>query len=403
MTSSRRNSDLRPATLAAQAGGGHDPQTGAVVPPMHASTTYARDADYALIGAGRVYSRPDNPTYDAVEALMTGLEGGAASLAFASGLAAISAVIQAIAGPDDSGQNGHVVIGRDLYYGTAALLETFKDAFGLTVDRVDTTDPAAVRAAMKPGRTRLVIVEPIANPTWAVTDIAAIADIAHEIGAALAVDNTVLTPILFRPLESGADLVIHSATKYLNGHSDVVAGVVTTGARNPLWQRIEAARRLSGAVLGPFEAWLLLRGMRTLSLRVREQTRAAEAIARRFDGDPRVAQVLYPTLAEGVQRDIAQRQFSQGSGGMLSLRVAPAPGRSALKTALATIGATQVFVRATSLGGVESLIEHRWTVEGGTTGVPDDLLRVSVGIEDIDDLIADLDQALAVAHARFPN
>jgi cystathionine gamma-synthase len=423
MTSSRKSSDtkghdgvradgkgsdggqrqLRPETLAAQAGGAICPETGAVVPPIHPSTTFARDENYALIGAGRVYSRPDNPTYDAVETLLTRLEGGAGSMLFASGLAAVSAVVQAVAGPSEepgAGQanRGHIVIGQDLYFGTAAFLDAFKDAYGFTVTRVDTTDPDAVRAAMRPGETRLVMVEPVSNPTWAVTDIAAIAGIAHEAEAVLAVDNTVLTPVLFRPLEVGADLVIHSATKYLNGHSDVVAGTVTTAADTPLWNRIGQARRLSGGVLGPFEAWLLLRGMRTLPVRVRTATHAAERIARHFDGDPRVAHVLYPGLESAPGHGVAARQFTDGCGGMLSLRIAPAKGKTALETSLAMIKACEVFVRATSLGGVESLIEHRWTVEGGTTGVPDDLLRISVGLEAVEDLIDDLDRALTTAY-----
>jgi cystathionine gamma-synthase len=255
-------------------------------------------------------------------------------------------------------------------------------------------NPAAVQAALRPGKTKLVWVETPANPLWTVTDIAATAQAAHAAGALLAVDSTVATPVLSQPLALGADLVMHAATKYLNGHSDLIAGSLSTGADNEHWQRVRKVRAQIGGTLGSFEAWLLLRGLRTLHLRVRAACASAQRIAEHFDGHPQVRAVLYPGLPQFPGHEVAWRQMAGGFGGMLSLRV-----QGGEAAAIAVAAQTQLWKRATSLGGTESLIEHRASVEGAGTPAPADLLRLSVGIEHVDDLIADLEQALAQAHA----
>ncbi len=374
--------DPHPATLAAQALGWIDPQTRAVVPPLHLSTTFQRDPDNQY-RSGRTYRRPDNPAYDQVEALLNRLEGGVDSLLFASGMAAATALFLSLK-PGD-----HVIAPKVMYWSLRNWLLGPATAWGLRVELVDCTDAEAVAAALKPGRTSLVWLETPANPLWTVSDIAAIAAAAHRAGARVAVDSTAATPVLSRPLEFGADYVMHSATKYLNGHSDVLAGTLTTAVDDEAWAAVRRAHAQLGGVLGSFEAWLLLRGMRTLFVRVREACRSAERIAHYFDGHPKVAAVLYPGLATCPGHAIACAQMSGGFGGMLSLRVAA--GEAA---AVAAAAQTRLWTRATSLGGVESLIEHRASVEGPESPVPRDLLRLSVGIEDADDLIADLEQAL---------
>ncbi len=371
---------LKPATLAAQALGWVEPTTRAVVAPIHVSTTYERDPSY---GPGRSYARADNPTFDQAEALLTALEGGRASLLFASGMAAATSVFLALK-PGD-----HVLVPEVMYWGLRTWLQQFAAPRGLLVEFVPTGDVGALAKAVKPGTTKLLWVETPANPTWTVTDIAAAATIAHAAGARLAVDNTVATPLLTRPLQLGADLVMHSATKYLNGHSDVVAGALVTAATDDFWQTLISIRHDGGAILGPFEAWLLQRGMRTLHPRVMTSCAGAMRIARHFEGHARVVEVLYPGLPRFEGHRVAAQQMTGGFGGMLSLRVAG--GEAA---ALAVAARVEVFKRATSLGGVESLMEHRASVEGPTSPIPKDLLRLSVGIEDVDDLVADLEQAL---------
>ncbi|HUH85976.1 MAG TPA: PLP-dependent transferase [Stellaceae bacterium] len=374
--------EWRPETLAAQALGWIDEQTKAVVPPIHLATTYLRDPDNRYRN-GRAYARADNPTFDQPEALLARLEGGAAALTFASGMAAAATVFLALA------PGGHVVAPKVMYWALRRWLTDTARAWGLAVDLVDMTDLDALKQAMQPGRTRLVWIETPANPTWAATDIAAAAAIAHDAGAILAADNTVATPLLTRPIAFGADLVMHSATKYLNGHSDVVAGALVAARRDALWQRIVDLRSSNGAILGPVEAWLLLRGMRTLALRVRQACRSAEAIARHFERHPRIRAMLYPGLASAHGHAIAARQMQGGFGGMLSLCVAG--GEAA---AIEVAARVRLWKRATSLGGVESLIEHRASIEGPGSPASPDLLRLSVGAEASEDLIADLEQAL---------
>jgi cystathionine gamma-synthase len=374
-----------PATMAAQALGWIDQSTKALIPPVHPSTTFIRDPDNQY-RSGFSYGRPTNPTFVQPEALLMKLEGGAACLAFASGMAAATAVFLALR-PGD-----HVVAPQVMYWGLRNWLKNSAAEWGLVVDFVDASAADALAAAVQPGRTKLIWIESPANPTWAITDIAAAAEIAHGAGARLAIDSTVATPILTRPIELGADIVMHSATKYLNGHSDVVAGALVAARHDEFWERIAAIRTSHGAILGSFEAWLLLRGMRTLHLRVERCCRTAQAIAEHFVGHRRIAAALYPGLPDHPGHAIAARQMHGGFGGMLSIRVAG--GESA---AIAAAARATLWKRATSLGGVESLIEHRASIEGPGSPAPPDLLRLSVGIEDAADLIGDLEQALAGA------
>ena len=380
--------NAKPATIAAQALGWVDGETRGIVAPIHASTTYIRDPDNQY-RTGRTYARDNNPTFDQAEAVLTALEGGHASLLFASGMAAATAVFQALA-PGD-----HVLAPRVMYWSLRNWLMNFATHWGLQVEFLDMADPDAVRRAIRPGVTKLVWIETPANPLWTITDIAATCAIAHAAGAAVAVDSTVATPVLSRPLALGADIVMHAATKYLNGHSDVIAGTLTTREASPLWTRIRTIRAQLGGILGPFEAWLLTRGMRTLFVRVRASCAGAQAIAEHFAQHPAIEEVLYPGLPGFAGHAVAQRQMTGGFGGMLSIRVRGGPGdESGERAAIATAAGSQLWKRATSLGGVESLIEHRASIEGAGTPAPANLLRLSVGIEDTGDLIADLEQAL---------
>ena len=381
--------DQRPAsaeTLAAQGLGEADPVSGALAPVINLSTNYEQQPDGSY-PQGRVYTRADNPTCEHAERLLAALEGnGCACALFGSGMAAVTAVFQSLL-PGD-----HVLVSRVLYWGVRKWLAEFALTWGLDVEFADTSDLDAVVAAIRPGRTRLLWVETPANPMWEITDLAAVCELAHAAGARVAVDNTVATPVLTRPFEYGADLVVHSASKYLNGHGDVLAGAVLASRRDPFWERIRSWRRNAGAMPGPFEAWLLQRGMRTLFLRVRRASQTALELATHFAGHPALSAVLYPGLPGHPGHQIAARQMRGGFGGMLSIRLAGGAGQ-----AQAVLREVQVFKRATSLGGVESLIEHRRSSEGPSSPVPDDLLRLSIGIEDPVDLIADLDAALAAA------
>ncbi len=375
------NGRWRPATRTAH--GGHDSSThGDVVPPLRPATSFARDAAYKLIAPGS-YSRDDNPTYTEPEALLADLEGGAAAMLFASGMAAATAVVMALQ-PGD-----RIAAPTIMYWGLRDWLIEFCGQWGLGLDLFDVTDPAALGGVLQPGKTKLLWIETPANPTWDVMDIAACAAAAKAAGARLAVDSTVPTPVLTRPIEHGADIVFHSATKYLNGHGDVVAGALVTAQADDFWGKIRSVRTHGGAVLGPFEAWLLQRGMRTLFIRVARASANALAIARHFEGHPKLTAVLYAGLESHPGHAIAARQMRGGFGGMLSLRVA-----GGAEQALAVAAGLRLIVRATSLGGVESLVEHRASIEGPDSPVPPDLLRLSIGIEEPEDLIADLEQAL---------
>jgi cystathionine gamma-synthase len=377
------NKNLSSDTLLAQAMHYLDPTDGGIVPGVQMATTYARDQDYELRAAGVSYGRDKNPTYLIAERVLAELEGAAGALLFSSGLAGAVALFQTLK-PGD-----HVVAPVIMYHGLRDWLIQFCGTWNVDIDYFDATVDGALAAAIKPGRTRIVWVETPANPTWDVTDIAAAANIAHAAGARLAVDSTVATPLLTRPLELGADFVFHSATKYLNGHSDVIAGVLAARSDDEQWQAVRFQRAFGGAILGPMEAWLLLRGMRTMHLRVQRCCESAMSIARRLEGHERVSQVLYPGLESHPGHAVARRQMHGGFSGMLSILV---DGDNAAARAVAT--RTRVFVPATSLGGVESLIEHRATTEGPNSPVAGNLLRLSVGIENVDDLIADIEQAL---------
>ncbi len=374
--------DWSPRSQAARALGWIDPETRAVTPPIHPASTFLRDPDNQY-SSGYSYARDSNPTYDQAEALLCELEGGAGAMLFASGMAAAGAVFLNLR-PGD-----HVLAPRVMYWGLRKWLLEFAVPWGLDVDFVDMGDPASVAAALRPGQSRLVWLETPANPLWGISDIAAIAALAHDAGALLAVDSTVATPVLTQPLALGADLVMHSATKYLNGHSDMVGGALVTARQDGFWQGLAAIRHDGGGILGAFEAWLLLRGMRTLFPRVETACRNALAVAEHFHGHAEVAEVLYPGLPSAPDHDLAARQMRGGFGGMLSLRL-----RGGEVQAVAVAARVTLWARATSLGGVESLIEHRASIEGPDTPVPGDLLRLSCGIEAAADLIADLESAL---------
>ena len=373
---------MKPESIAAQALGWVDEVTRAIAPPIHTATTYLRDVDNQY-RSGRVYARDQNPTFDQAEAVLTALEGGHQTLLFASGMAAATAVFQALA-PGD-----HVLAPKVMYWSLRNWLKNFATQWGLKIEFIEMDSPAAVKAAIRPGHTKLVWIETPANPLWTITDIAATCEIAHQAGALVAVDSTVGTPVLTQPLKLGADIVMHAATKYLNGHSDVIAGTLTVREDSPTWQRIRSIRAQIGGVLGPFEAWLLTRGMRTLYPRVRTACVSAQRIAEYFEHHPLVGEVMYPGLKSFAGHAVAARQMHGGFGGMMSIRV-----KAGEAAAIATAANVQLWKRATSLGGVESLIEHRASVEGAGTPAPADLLRLSVGIEDAGDLIADLDSAL---------
>jgi len=373
-------------TLAAQAMGAVDPITRAVVPPIHVSTTFIRDPDNAY-SSGFGYGRPDNATVREAEAVIAMLEDAHAALLFGSGMAAATAVFMALS-PGD-----HVVAPRVMYWALRAWLMTEATRWGLRVDFVETDDLDRLRAAMRPGETKLVWIETPANPLWTVTDIAAAAEIAHAAGARLAVDSTCASPIHTRPLALGADIVMHAATKILNGHTDVIAGALAGARDDEFWARLVSIRKGGGAILGPFEAYLLIRGLRTLPLRAAAQASGAQILAERLCAHPQVARALYPGLPQHPGHAVAARQMEGGFGFMLSIQVAG--GEAA---AIATAAHVRLWKRATSLGGVESLIEHRASVEGAGTPCPPDLLRLSVGIEAPDDLYRDLDEALRAAH-----
>ncbi len=375
---------MRPETIAAQAAHRPDSATGAVAPPIYLSTTFERDGDgeYPL---GFVYSRSDNPNRSSLEHLLAllegGDEGGAVAAAFASGSAATATVFQALA-PGD-----HVIAPDDCYHGTARLLREVFAPWGLDTTFVDMTDADTVRQAVRPN-TRLIWAETPSNPLLKITDIAEMAGIAQSAGALCVCDNTWASPMLQRPLSLGADMVVHSTTKYLGGHEDVTGGAVVSAEDSEVFRRVRLIQNVYGAVPSPFDCWLTLRGIRTLHVRMPAHCANAGRVARFLQDHPKVAAVHYPGLPEHPGHDVAGQQMSD-YGGMLSFQVAG--GREA---AMEVASRVRLFVRATSLGGTQSLIEHRASIEGPHSETPDDLLRVSVGLEHPDDLIADLGQAL---------
>jgi cystathionine gamma-synthase len=359
-----------------------DETTGGVVPPIHVATTYQRDQDNTY-SKGYTYARPDNATVRHAEAVIAALEGAAGALLFASGMAAISAVFVGLP------KGARVVASTVMYTGSRNFLDQECPRLGLDVERVDTSELEGLERAASAAPTALVYVETPGNPLWTIVDIAAAARIARRAGALLVVDSTSATPILTRPLALGADIVVHAATKYLNGHSDVVAGALAFAREDDTMARIARVRQIFGGILSPFDAHQLTRGMRTLPLRVEAQSRTAMDLAHRLTGHPLVARVYYPGLPDHPGHEVAARQMTGGFGGMMSLGV-----KGGERAAIATAAAVQVWTRATSLGGVESLIEHRASMEGEGTPCPPNVLRLSVGLEDPDDLYDDLDAAL---------
>ena len=367
-------------TIAAQAAHAVDPTTGAVAPPIYLSTTFERDED-GEYSRGFVYSRGNNPNRQQLEKCMALLEGGAEAAAFSSGMAAISTVFQALA-PGD-----HVVVPNDCYHGTSRVLRDVFSVWGLDVTWVDITDLDQVRQAVQTN-TKLVWTETPSNPLLKITDLAEVARIAHGSGALCVCDNTWASPILQQPLSLGVDLAMHSTTKYLGGHEDVLGGVIVSKEESEFFRRIRLIRNNCGAVPSPFDCWLVLRGIRTLHLRMHAHSERAMQVARFLKDNPRVECVHYPGLSNHTGHDIAERQMA-GFGGMLSFQVTG--GKESAMQAAARV---KLFVRATSLGGTQSLIEHRASIEGPESETPDGLLRVSVGLESAVDLIEDLAQAL---------
>jgi cystathionine gamma-synthase len=373
--------DFSTETLVVHCGGDDHPAKG-LVPPLYPATTYERAGDGSYPG-NYVYSRMDSPAYAKPEDLLRSLEGGSDALLFSSGMAAGSALLQALR----TGER--IVAPRSMYWGFRGWIQRFAEDFGIDLAFYanDDIDDLKSRLAEKPAR--LLLIETPANPTWEITDIALASEIAHRHGTLVAVDSTVASPVLSQPLRLGADIVLHSATKYLNGHSDVIAGTLVTRENTSYWERVRAARTSGGAILGAFEAWLLMRGMRTLFLRVRTASANALTIAQTLAGHPAVSHVLYPGLPSHPGYDAAKRQMHGGFGGMLSVRF-----KGGGDMARSVAAKLRVFRRATSLGSVESLVEHRASIEGEGSLCPDDWLRFSIGIEPVSDLLNDLRQAI---------
>ncbi len=367
-------------TVAVHAGAEPDPATAALAPPIHLSTTYEHGPDGAMLH-GFMYIRDGNPTQARLEESLAAIDSAAAALAFASGMAAASALLQSLP------RGAHVLIAGDCYYAVRALAAEYFPRWGLEHDLVAMDDLGAVRAAVRPS-TRALWVESPSNPLMTICDLGALASIAHERGAILVVDNTFATPALQRPIELGADVVLHSTTKYLGGHSDVQGGSLAFRERGELFESVEHTRKIVGGVASPFNCWLVLRGIRSLAARMRVHSANARAVAEFLALHPAVEAVHYPALPSHPGHEIARRQMSD-FGGMLSFRM-----RAGREAAVALTGKLNVFKTATSLGGIESLIEHRASSEGQGSTTPQNLLRVSVGLEHPDDLIDDLRRAL---------
>jgi cystathionine gamma-synthase len=366
-------------TIAVHAGHAVDPATGAVAAPIHLSTTFERDVEGAY-SRGFMYTRNDNPNRQALERAVSMLEGGEAAAAFASGTGAAMSILQALS-PGD-----HVLAHVDAYYGTSRLIREIFVRWGLEADFVDMSDLAAVKKALR-SNTKLAWAETPSNPLLKIVDLAGVAEVVRETGAFLVCDNT-WAPVLQRPFDLGADLILHSTTKYFGGHCDVLGGIVVTKTDGEFFRRIRSVQYEGGAVPSPFDCWLIMRGMRTLPWRMRAHSGNAMKIAEFLARHPKVKCVHYPGLQSHPRHKIAAAQMSI-FGGMLSFEV-----KDGYDAAMSVAAKTKIFIRATSLGGVESLIEHRASIEGPGTTSPEGLLRLSIGLENADDLIEDLDQAL---------
>jgi cystathionine gamma-synthase len=373
-------------TRAIHAGQEFDPTTGAVVPPIYQTSTFVQDGVGGLRG-GYEYGRSGNPTRDSLQILLGALEGGTSGTAFSSGLAAEDALLRAVLRPGD-----HVVLGNDVYGGTHRLISRIHGPWGIEVDAVEMSDKDAVRAALRPGVTKILWVETPSNPLMKITDIAALAEIGNEAGAIVVVDNTFASPALQRPLELGADVVVHSTTKYLGGHSDALGGAVVTNDEE-IADKVRFHQFAAGAILAPMEAWLTVRGIKTLGVRMDRHSSNAAAVAEHFADHPKIERVYYPGLPTHPGHELAARQMS-GFGGMLSLAL-----RDGEQAARTFVESTTLFQLAESLGGVESLIGYpaemtHASVRGTPLEVAPNIVRLSVGIEDVDDLLADLEEAL---------
>jgi cystathionine gamma-synthase len=377
------SNEAKRETICATGGGAHDEATGGVAPALQPSTTYMRGTDNRLKVEENFYSRYGGPNVYAAERAIAALEGAAEARLFSSGMAGALAVFRRLA------PGTHVVSTSRGYFSIIAWLREQSARGALSVDFFDPREPETMAGLLKPGVTKVVWIETPVNPVYEVVDIAAMAKAAHGAGAVLAVDSTAASPMLTRPIEHDADIVFHSATKYLNGHSDVLAGVLAVrDAGLPIWADVHEERKVGGAALGPFEAWLLLRGMRTLHLRVAAASANALEIAQRLEKHPAVERVTYPGLESHPQHAIAARQMVGGFGGMLSFEV-----KGGAAGALGVIARLRLVKVATSLGGVETLVEHRRSIEGPGSDVPEGLLRLSVGCEHVEDVWADLAQA----------
>lgn len=376
---------MKPDTLLARAHDFVDDRTGAVVPPLDTSTTYARDADYELVGE-HVYARYGGPTVERAEGVLTALEGAADALLFSSGMSAVTVLLETLNAGD------RLVAPTVMYHGAQDWFRRLAERRGIDLRLFDATEDGALESAVSEADTTVLWIESPVNPTWDVIDIEAAAAVAHAAGAILVVDSTVAPPVTTQALALGADIVLHSATKYLNGHSDLTGGVLATRSEDARWEEIRNVRKYTGTILAPFEAWLLLRGLRTLGVRFERASANAAAIAGRFSDHPAVEACLYPGLPTHPRHAVAKRQMRHGFGGMLSLLIADDPDGVRARRIATSL---RHFTPATSLGGVESLVEHRATVEGPASVVPRNLLRFSVGIEHVDDLMEDLERALA--------
>ncbi|MEM6318098.1 MAG: aminotransferase class V-fold PLP-dependent enzyme [Bacteroidota bacterium] len=374
-------SKLRFETLAIQSTQIPDPNTGAVATPINLSTTFERETDGSY-RSGFVYSRAENPNRQLLENSLAALEKGAVGFAFSSGMAAITALFQTL--PAGS----HLLLPHDVYYATKVMAETVFEKKGITVTTTVMSDLKAVKKAIRP-ETALIWLETPSNPQLNISDINKISKIAHKIGAICAVDNTWPSPVLQRPIEHGADVVMHSTSKYFGGHSDVLGGCLVVKEAGILSEQLKTIQTLTGAVPSPFECWLVTRGIKTLHVRVMQQTKNAFQLAKYLAQHPIIEQVNYPGLKNHPQHKIAKKQMTEGFGAMLSVQV-----EGSAKKAMQLTGRLKLFTTATSLGGVESLVEHRKSIEGPESPTPDNLLRISVGLEHIDDLIADWKQAL---------
>ena len=371
---------MRFETLAVHAGGEADRETGAVTPPIHLSTTFLHGPESEPLH-GRLYQREGNPTQDRLEEALAAIEGGTAALALASGMAAAATLLQSLPA------GARVVFHRDIYSGVRQLASEFLPRWGMQATFANLADPNATDAALTRG-TALVWAETPTNPQLEIIDLARLAEAAHNCGALLVVDGTFATPALQRPLALGADIVLHSTTKYLGGHSDVLGGALVFARSDALSESVAKARLQLGGAASPFNSWLVLRGLRSLACRMERHSANALVVAKALAGHPALNQVLYPGLATHPGHNVAARQMA-AFGGMLSLRVAG--GRAA---AVAVAGRLKLFTNATSLGGPESLVEHRASSDGPGSTTPEDLLRLSIGLEHPDDLLADLLQAL---------